>query len=78
VVAACFGLAGAEGVVWACADADAATNINVAESIDLMTPLLSSIDVSSIKAHLLGRHQRLYGSQLSMAEAKVSLRHAEF
>jgi hypothetical protein len=41
VVAACFGLA--EGV-WACAEAIAATNINVAESIDLMTGL-KSIDV---------------------------------
>jgi hypothetical protein len=41
-----------EGGVWACAEAMAATNINVAVSIDLMTTTLrsiASIDASPIK-----------------------------
>src|SRR5579871_622044 len=44
-VAACFDL----GDVWAVAETVAAANINIAVSIDLMTPLLRSIDVGLIK-----------------------------
>src|ERR1700722_6703701 len=50
-VATCLDLA-VEGGVWACAEAMAATNINVAVSIDLMTTTLrsiASIDASPIK-----------------------------
>jgi hypothetical protein len=47
-VATCFGLAADGVVVCAWADAMAATNINVAVSIDLMT-VLKSIDVTPIK-----------------------------
>src|SRR5579872_4991840 len=73
-VVTCFGLTAGGVVVWACAEAAAATNINVEVSIDLMTTTLTSIDAAPIK-HICWVETN---GPAVHGRAKVSLGHAEF